>query len=91
MKSINIEELPPEIRKTLLNQQVDIFIKVLEDAGLLIEFLTFVESEEVFNVKDFDELCEKFAIKHSDKLFIVPKEERYNMCFYQNMKELSDE
>lgn len=81
MKEITLEDLPPEIRKTFLNQQVDIILDIIEKAGLLLEFRAFTESEEIFNIKSFDELCTEFAKKYPEKLHVISNSDRYNKIF----------
>ncbi len=65
MKEIILDDLPIEIRKTFLSQQVDVILNIIEEAGLLLEFQDFTESEEAFKVKSFDELCTvKYILKY---------------------------
>lgn len=76
IKSIDFDDLPQETKNAFLKQQIDIVINIIEKAGLLLEFLSFVESEEAFKVKSFDELCIEFAKKYPEKLYTVPSKDR---------------
>jgi len=86
MNEIHIDDLPPEMRANFLNKQMDVILEIIEQAGLLLEFQAFTESEEVLKIKSFDELCTEFAKKHPDKLFIVPTEDRYTKAFFCTSK-----
>lgn len=81
MKEVLFEDLSSEIKQTFFKAEVDIVLEIIEKAGLLLEFGRFVESEDAFNVKSFDEVCIEFAMRYPEKLHIISEENRYDMIF----------
>lgn len=81
---VNFDELPEPIKQCMLDKQIDFSIDRIENAGLLEEFSDFVIAKE--SIENFDELCIEFAKKYPDKFSIVPPDQRYDFCVYNDMK-----
>lgn len=81
----DLSKLPRDIQISFLKTKIEIMIKMIEEQGLLIEFDNFMKSEEINDIKNYEEIFTRFADKYPDKFQVVPPEQRYDEYYYFTM------
>lgn len=84
MKTVQLSDMPQKFNKNFMMYKIDVILKIIEDAGLLVQFESFIHSPEAFNIENLDDLCVEFAKKYLEKLDVIPENERYNHIILMN-------
>lgn len=82
MQEVSEDELPVYLKHNFLKQKIDIMVQSVKDAGMEKEFLEFMESPEINDVIDVEDVFIKFGKKYPDKFYIVPEGERMDKIYY---------
>ena len=70
--------IPRYIQKCVLETKLKLWVETLSKVGLIDEFLEYCKSIEYVDNDNIEDILHEFALKYPDKLYSVPKEERYS-------------
>jgi hypothetical protein len=77
-ESLPSKEIPRYIQKCVLETKLKLWVETLSEVNLIDEFLEYCKSIEYVDYDNIEDILHEFALKYPDKLYSVPKEERYS-------------
>ena len=72
------KDVPRYIQKCVLETKLKLWAETLSKVNLIDEFLEYCNSIEYMDNDNIEDILHEFALKYPDKLYSVPKEERYS-------------
>lgn len=76
------DELPLSLIMNMKKTEINIFLDLIKEAGLLNEFIEFTTDESTFNFQKWEDYFTEFAKKYPKKFHITPDDEKLEYCIY---------